>query len=77
MGSDIHARPRVMAATKLLPDLNIVPVVVLDVITADSDGALLEFYPKAKEAGDEEGQAGETHALGGIAHVQGFFHVAA
>ena len=38
--------PRVTTATKLLPELKIIPVFALDLTTADSDGQLWDFDSK-------------------------------
>ena len=41
--SEIHSPPRVSAATRLLPELRLIPGFALDLTTADVDGALWDF----------------------------------
>ena len=44
--SEIYSPPRVTAATKLLPELKIIPGFALDLTTADADGKLWDFDSK-------------------------------
>ena len=44
--SEIYSPPRVTKATKLLPELNVIPGFALDLTTADSDGRLWDFDEK-------------------------------
>ena len=44
--SEIYSPPRVTAATKLLPELRIIPGFALDLTTADTDGQLWDFDSK-------------------------------
>jgi hypothetical protein len=44
--SEIYSPPRVTAATKLLPELRIIPGFALDLTTADTDGLLWDFDSK-------------------------------
>ena len=44
--SEIYSPPRVTAATKLLPELRLIPGFALDLTTADTDGALWDFDSK-------------------------------
>ena len=44
--SEIYSPPRVTAATKLLPELRLIPGFALDLTTADVDGALWDFDSK-------------------------------
>ena len=44
--SEIYSPPRVTAATKLLPELKIIPGFALDLTTADTDGSLWDFDSK-------------------------------
>ena len=44
--SAVYSPPRVTAATKLLPELRLIPGFALDLITADADGALWDFNMK-------------------------------
>ena len=44
--SEIYSPPRVTAATKLLPELKIIPGFALDLATADVDGKLWDFDSK-------------------------------
>ena len=41
--SEIYLPPRVTAATKLLPELKIIPGFALDLTTADTDGRIWDF----------------------------------
>ena len=43
---EIYSPPRVTAATKLLPELRLIPGFALDLTTADVDGALWDFDSK-------------------------------
>ncbi len=43
---EIYSPPRVTAATKLLPELKIIPGFALDLTTADTDGQLWDFDSK-------------------------------
>ena len=45
--SEIYSPRRVTAATKLLPELKIIPGFALDLTTADVDGQLWDFDSKA------------------------------
>ena len=44
--SEIYSPPRVTTATKLLPELRIIPGFALDLTTADTDGQLCDFDSK-------------------------------
>ena len=44
--SEIYSPPRVTAASKLLPGLNLIPGFALDLTTADVDGRLWDFDSK-------------------------------
>ena len=44
--SEIYSPPRVTAATKLLPELRIIPGFALDLTTSDTDGVLWDFDSK-------------------------------
>ena len=44
--SEIYSPPRVTAATKLLPELRLIPGFAVDLTTADVDGALWDFDSK-------------------------------
>ena len=44
--SEIYSPPRVTAASKLLPELKLIPGFALDLTTADTDGALWDFDSK-------------------------------
>ena len=44
--SEIYSPPRVTAATKLLPELKLMPGFALDLTTADTDGQLWDFDSK-------------------------------
>ena len=44
--SEVYSPPRVTAATKLLPELKLIPGFALDLTTADTDGALWDFDKK-------------------------------
>ena len=44
--SEIYSPPRLTAATKLLPELRLIPGFALDLTTADVDGALWDFDSK-------------------------------
>ena len=44
--SEIYSPPRVTAASKLLPELKLIPGFALDLTTADVDGALWDFDSK-------------------------------
>ena len=75
--SEIYSPPRVTAATKLLPELKIIPGFALDLTTADTDGALWDFDSKdyARQS-HEEAQVGETTAIGRLANVYSVLDVA-
>ena len=44
--AEVHSPPRVTAATKLLPELEIIPGFALDLTTADTDGKVWDFDDK-------------------------------
>ena len=44
--SEVYSPPRITAASKLLPELKLIPGFALDLTTADTDGALWDFDSK-------------------------------
>ena len=44
--AEVYSPPRVTAATKLLPELKVIPGFALDLTTADTDGKLWDFDDK-------------------------------
>ena len=74
--SEIYSPPRVTAATKLLPELRIIPGFALDLTTADTDGQLWDFDSKAMRERDLKKVREERPLLLiGPPHVHSFQHV--
>ena len=74
--SEMFSPPRVTAATKLLPELRIIPGFALDLTTADTDGQLWDFDSKVMRERAQESPGGETVAIDWFSHVHGLQHVA-
>ena len=74
--SEIYSLPRASAACKFLPELEVLPGVVLDLTTADFDGSLWESDAKEMRSGTPTATRGKAHALRWITDVHGILDVA-
>ena len=75
--SEIYFPPRVTAATKLLPELRIIPGFALDLTTADTDGLLWDFDSKVmRDSAMKKLKGGETVVIGRLGDVHGVLDVA-
>ena len=75
--SEIYSPPRVTAASKLLPELRLMPGFALDLTTADDDGALWDFDSKVMRDRAMKKVRGEATAAHWLSHVHRVLHVAA